>query len=341
MDEIDLGNVNQIDMECSVADDDDDFIVRSSKPSGDGLDGDVLNEGREIKSHTGIIINLSDDESQALARRHFQRGAPEIPQGETMNLDEPTNFNGINEIDMECSIGEDDDFGFPNGRNTEQSFVEGTLTDDEIMNEERGKPSNPLNQGVVEDDYYERIKKRHAATNVRGAYNTHFHLSGCPERDMYEFNRGTHAVGPVPSMPTTLGNIDGGEAEGVSASAEGMAMGEELNEEYKGLFNDILLITGFELKPLDKGGCCLRDTLMDGEDIPCSSIEDVKSTLYPYVQDCFVVPLQVETGNDLKDPQDWIRWYTPDMAKRYPQCKHDIDCCNVWANHLGDCGLFR
>ena len=53
--EQDFYNFNEIDLECNVADDDD-FIVK---------DIDIntsIGDDREIKSKTGIIINLSDDD---------------------------------------------------------------------------------------------------------------------------------------------------------------------------------------------------------------------------------------------------------------------------------------
>ena len=62
--------------------------------------------------------------------------------------------------------------------------------------------------------------------------------------------------------------------------------------------------------------------------------------LNPYVQDCFIIPLQVETGNNFKTCKEWSDWYTPEMEKKYPQCKQDVKYCDLYANHLPECKLF-
>ena len=71
------------------------------------------------------------------------------PRGRMMNdLD---GFNGINEIDMECSVGEDDDDFIPTPKRKSMfDEDEPELVSEEIINEKR--PAR-VSQGKVEDDY--------------------------------------------------------------------------------------------------------------------------------------------------------------------------------------------
>ena len=72
----------------------------------------------------------------------------------------------------------------------------------------------------------------------------------------------------------------------------------------------------------------------------CTTINDVQDFLNPFIVDCLIIPLQVETGNEFKTCKEWSDWYTPEMEKKYPQCKKDIQYCDLCANHLPECKLF-
>ena len=126
-------NPNEIDMECDFYDEDDDsFGGISSTPSktinatnknnnvNDNLD-ETIND-RCVNQKTGIIINLNDDDESEFSSnsRHnhlnfdgaleskpiIANEAQDAFRNQTYNDD----YSGINEIDMECEFGDEDDY---------------------------------------------------------------------------------------------------------------------------------------------------------------------------------------------------------------------------------------
>ena len=183
MEDKDLQITNEIDMEIdpSLLDDDDSFgsmPIKNSKPNTFG--GQKINvdefggEERPIKQVTGIKIDLSDDDNvpnfkprkplmdddiptinstpiRCNSEQDIMNAMNDMntPRGRMMNdLD---GFNGINEIDMECSVGEDDDdFAPAKPFYGELEEVNPELVSEEIIKEKR--PAR-VSQGKVEDDY--------------------------------------------------------------------------------------------------------------------------------------------------------------------------------------------
>lgn len=119
---------NEIDMECSVGlDDDDELVIKnlSTDPTPDA------SEGRNLVSKLGIFADFSDDDME-MGKPIPTEEIVELPSltvgaGKTASTVEQEILNakngvmtpeqisradltGINEIDMECSVGEDDDF---------------------------------------------------------------------------------------------------------------------------------------------------------------------------------------------------------------------------------------
>lgn len=183
MEDKDLQITNEIDMEIdpSLLDDDDSFgsmPIKNSKPNtfaGQKIDVDEFGgEDRPVKKFTGITIDLGDDDNVPNFKPRKPLMDDEIPtinstpircnseqdimdamndmntpRGRMMNdLD---GFNGINEIDMECSVGEDDDDFIPTPKRKSMfDEDEPELVSEEIINEKR--PAR-VSQGKVEDDY--------------------------------------------------------------------------------------------------------------------------------------------------------------------------------------------
>lgn len=346
MDELDLTNVNEIDMECNVDEDDDGFGSFQPNVSVDTI-SKIDSDDREIKKHTGVLLNFSDDdieEEDSPVKTITVSDLEDIAKQKAEYAMQTGDFSGINEIDMECEIGEDDeDYYEPEtikksvldfGDDDEDAF-EGELISEEIIKESKKKADAQINQGVVEDDYYDKLKKKHASTNVKGAYNLHFHLAGNPEEEVKLFNHDNTPIGPIPNAVTA----NAGDSQiGIEAP---MGIGEaKENTPYRKLFEDILTITGFTLEPQQDKTIILKDKFDDNNSCVCRNVEDINNFLAPYVQDCFVTPLQVETGENFTNCADWVNWYHDDICKQYPQCEHDIKYCDVYANHLNECKLF-
>ena len=362
----DLQITNDIDMEIdpSLLDDDDTFgsvVVRNSKPNTfDGEDIDT-NEDRPIKSFTGVTIDLGDDDNIPNFKPRKPLMDDEIPtlhsqpinchseqdimdavndintaRGRMMN-----DFNGINEIDMECSVGEDDDDFKPAkpffGKVEE---VNPELVSEEMIQEKKKKEK--VSQGKVESDYWERVAKRHKASNVKGAHNLHTHYGGDPKLAMDMFNHDAKPEGKIPTVtdaqPAATIAVDSAYTSDVSSGdmsgGEGVACGESKKKDNnRQLFENLLIITGFDLQPLETG-FVLKDKCGMTDDIECKDEKDCINQLKPYIDDTFITPLQFQTGEKFNKPEEWVDWYTPEVEKKFPKCKSDIDYCKMLVNYL-------
>lgn len=382
--ELDLSQVNEIDMECEVDPEEDDGFggqVTTSQEKPQYITKQFLddyhdaynqadshgsaNDGRDLVVKTGIIIDLSDDdeiEYRETPDVEVIDSNPLIVQDEQEILNASngllgdenltrSNLSGINEIDMECSVGEDDDdvsFGGSVGIEKRQPLdlgdedeeVTKLLVDEAVVKQSIQERKNEIDQGVVERDYWKRLQDKHKKSNVKGSYNTHFHFAGNPELEMDDFNHDNTPKGPIPNA-TNVHSVGAGDMLG-GENIGGMTggMGESVNP-HKKLFEEVLNIIGFKLDGAKDNKCILKD-LYSNATKECSSINDIQDFLNPYIEDCFILPLQVTTGENYKTCQDWVNWYKKDGVKaKHPECEKDIVYCDLWANHLGKCDLFR
>lgn len=343
---------NEIDMECNIDPDEDDgfggnYVSKETKFEDDTVPVSA-NDDRELQKHTGIILDFGDEEKVEIKPEDIEviEQKPITVQMTDDGLDfkmpqhqEDNPFKGFNEIDMECEVP--DDYEAPAkpvsnsgayldfGDEEEQDAIDRQLVNEQIVEESKKQAQAQIDQGEVEDDYYDKLKKKHAASNKKGSYNYHFHLSGNPKAEAEMFNHDMTPNGPVPNMVTAT----------ETACAEASAMGESLNKPFNKLFEELLFITGCEGNS-NNGKFCIKDKYGDFGNKECETIQDVQDFLKPFVIDCFIIPLQVETGNTFNTCKEWSDWYTPEMEKKYPQCKKDIQYCDLCANHLPECKLF-
>lgn len=337
-----FNQLDTIDMEIDFVEDDDDFggpIVMDNQP-------------KQKEAPMKTISADFDDYDNLQIRKNY--------------ISQDQDYSGYNEIDMECSIGEDDeddysnligsddynqtkennlevkhynyiadfgdddeDFIIKNGevimkdsvkKNDNINYedeIEPEFVSEDLLDEKRKK--KVITQGQVEDDYWDRLTKKHKQTNVKGAHNTHFHLTGDPETNMKDFN---HMMGSDIS-------VSGGEE---------MSMGESVNPNYKKLFENLLVITGF--KAVKDGDKIILTDLCDMiPEMTCNDESDVVNQLKPYIKDNFITPLQYQTGQNFKEPKEWCDWYTKENEEKFPKCKSDIRYCDLIANHLKDIKL--
>ena len=202
--------------------------------------------------------------------------------------------------------------------------IDPELISEDVIEEKAKKKK--VTQGEVEKNILAKLQKKHAKTNVKGSYNSFFHFAGNPPEEMDAFN---HMMGSD--------NITG-TGEGVSVGG-GEGCGESLNKnEHTKLFEDLLVITGFKLVPTDNE-YTIKDKCGMVDDIKCKDVNDVVTNLKPYIDDTITYPLQIETGEKFTNPEEWCKWYTPEMEQKYPKCKSDIKYCDLLANHLKDIKL--
>lgn len=340
-------NYNEIDLSCDVMEEDDSF-------------GGPIKEIRADINKNGVLQVNKNFKAQ-----------------------EDQDFSGFNAIDMECSIGEDDDdFGseyvtekkskkedsildFGDEENdyifrSEEHIKPDALSDydyddfsdelrfknKELVAEDMLEEKKKISQGEVEADYWKQLSKKHAKTNIKGAYNTHFHFAGDPKREAELFNHDMQSTLPhshislqTTSEADTITGVSsevtsGGEA--ASAGDGGAGMGESIKSDkyakYQKLYEDLLLITGFEVTPVKSDLYALKDTFNLVPEREYTKNE-LKVFLTPYMQDYFICPLSQKTGKDFKNCEDVCDWYTDEIEKQYPDCRNDIDYCDMFANH--------
>ena len=293
--EEDYSGYNQIDMECDVCEDDDDDFIIKCKPSDNKID----------KSE---ILDFGDDEDD-----YFIASEKHLREKDLCDYDY-------------------DDFA------DEIKFKAKELVAEDMLEEKK-----KISQGEVEADYWKQLSKKHSKTNVKGAYNTHFHFAGDPEREAELFNHDIQAALPHSSIEASENNLmNAGEANTIASgevSSTGdveAGIGESVKanktSHYKQLYEDLLLITGFEVTPVKSDLYALKDTFNLIPEKECTK-DELKAFLAPYIEDYFMCPLRQKTGQDFKTCDEVCNWYTPEKEKEYPGCKDDIDYCDLFANH--------
>lgn len=302
MNDIDLTTINQIDTECDFADDSDDMIIRESVSAARADDPADVSSERNLVRHTGVMISFDDDDSETIVQKPIVVSeVSDLGHKETAEL--PMD-GAINAIDMECSIGEDDDFDTPKlsqpSEKDPEDFSEKELVNDLVI-EESSETNHLIDQGTVEDDYYNKLKRKHQATNKKGAYNWHFHFAGNPKLEMDDFNKGfgrSEGSGKIAAAPVV--------ADGPSMATDGLSFGEQKCDDtakYSKLFEELLDITGFALVDNTDKACKFKDTYAGTEKI-CNNLDEVKEFLDPYIQDFFIIPLEVETQQNFPSYAD-------------------------------------
>lgn len=248
-------------------------------------------------------------------------------------------------------------------RNNLKSFKNKTILDfnedpeyfnNELISEDLIEEKKKVTQGEVEADYWKKLQKKHKNSNVKGAYNTHFHLAGNPKLEQELFNHdmntgkipglaggsnGEHA--PMEGNPEAA--VASGDATGsVSVGGDGGAsggFGESLKENYTKQLKDIFNIIGFEIIKNNNNTYLAIDLCDDNNSLECKDKEDLVIQLKPYIDDCFVCPLEIATGKKFNTYNDWISWYNDGNKDNFPKFSSDIAYLDIIANHLNDCDL--
>lgn len=349
--ELNLDDVNPIDMEIDFVDDDDDSFgnlkIQPSKSRVVADDSDGYDD-RPVKSVTGIKIDLSDDVPTLTSKPIICKSEKDVIDavenrntdfGLMQDSDTPSYAFGEDPDYMECSVGEDDDDYIPRKpKYVADAYddIDPELVSEELITENKPKK---VTQGEVEANYWEKIAKKHKDSNVKGAHNIHTHYGGDPKLAMDMFNHDATPEGKIPTSGPAVKIADGADMStgGEVAAADGgtACCGEskEKKSTSKQLFENLLLITGFNLIP-DGDGFILKDNCGMVDDMQCKDEKDCIVNLKPYIDDSFIIPLQYRTGEKFTEPEEWCAWYDEDKQKQYPKCKDDIAYCELIKNLL-------
>lgn len=314
---------------------------------------------------TGIIVNLSDDDS-------FTPHISMLHPKDLENIKKPVSDNipdGIppeemiyNEVDMETYCGEDDDHFegevSSTGMRKEFNFddEDDFEVDPQLVFEEKRSKTKRVSTGEVEDDYWEKLKKKHSKTVVKGAAPYHLRVGGFdPEKEMELLNHDLtpngnpfkqQVIGAV-DTDFSYGDGDVGSSEGSadgsvggdSGASGGSVGGESLNKNnYTKLFESLIDMIGFKVTKKDNS-YLVEDLYTDGNAFNCSCTKDIVERLDTYIRDFTILGLQESTGNKLNSYKEWSDWYRDEQKAKYPKSKRDIEYCDLIANHLNDIKL--
>ena len=336
MDDKNLENINEIDLSIDPRFIDDDLSFGSINIVD--KDSDIAVDDRPIQSKTGIIIDLSDSEEDSTPKR----------------ISAQLNKEGSIDIDNTFQSAFDLDSQSYNTIDMETDYIDDDMEDavKEVVPAQKisvTKDVNPLFfenvdekfDGEVSKDYWREVAKKHAKSNKKGAYNTHFHLSGNPKADREFFNAamGAHSA----EFSASEGGEVIGNVTGVAGDVSATGMGESLeasNHNYSEKLQEIFDIIGVDvIKNSDKSYSVIDLCDIESE-YTCSDLAELTLTLQPYIEDCFIYPLQIATKLSFDSCKDWVNWYNSlDDKSKYAKLETDIDYCDVLANHLDECRI--
>lgn len=349
MDEKDLGKVNQIDMECNFVDDDEDSLVLINN------NGVTEPEVSSYNRKTGVIIDLNDEAPSSSNNNKLMRKNIDADINKDMANDSIDDVN-YNVIDMECNCYEDEDdepktpisaenhIKYKNDDGGKVATIldfsdDPELFHNELISEEMVEAKKKIDQGTLEDNYWDNIQKKHLKTNKKGAYNAHFHLAGNPEKEKEMFNSS------VDKNVSYSGVIENGTnfsssnnaIDNSSAATAGEACAEDLEmnkqqSEAKNLIAEIFDIIGFDVIKNKDNSFIVIDLCNDDNNFECVDKEDLFYQLKPYIDDCFILPLQTKTHQNFKNYDEWINWYNEDENnKKYQK---DMDYLMAIINYF-------
>lgn len=346
MDEKDLKNINRIDTECVVCDDEDleDFggpiktisanVNEQGVSINKNFDNNIEQDYSQINLNSiDMECSVPDDEDSFIDIKKININIKETPKQEKPALDTSIYYG-----ETVNDWGDDEEFDSKKISNKKINSDDYIMSDDvpyddteeieelnnkELVDEDLIEEKKGTTPGAVEDDYWSKLQKKYKKSNVKSSYNTSMHFAGNPEQEATDFNHGfnTNASNP---------------AEDVS-SGEGCC--ENLNEnlDWTSLANDLLAIVGFCLVKNNDNTFVLQDECKVCDDIPCKDNNEVFTCLKPYIDDCFLYPLQITTGEKFTDYKDWCDWYKGENCEKFPNCAYDIKYCDLIANHINDC----
>lgn len=354
-------NYNEIDMETDFVPDDDDTSfgnIQTFKGKEIVIDNSE-DDSRDYNRNTGVMITLNDSsEDSPYPTKMLKVTSPQdLQKLDLSNVKTPSkpfkevtaeeqleaysNGDALSMFDedyLSCSVDEEEGsfFDTPQFIEEEEEF-ESELDLEEAKASKRPYISKAEIEGKIEKDYWEKIKKQHQKTNTKGAQNfgaqQKTRYVGNPEEEIKMFNAGFKTDSATDGGVTA----DGGSSVGITGTAsagDGGCCGESLKKHFgKDLFENLLLVTGFDVTPTKDGKYILTDLCNMVPEQTCKNKDEIITTLDPYISDTFITPLKYQTGEKFNDCKEWVDWYAKEEnQKKFPGCKSDIEYCDYIAN---------
>lgn len=308
--ELDLSQVNQIDMECAAPDDDDTFLViKPSKVSTEETPM-VGADDRNLVTKLGIFADFSDGDEDPNAPKIIAdvvelpsltvgAGKASSVEQEILNAQNgvmtPEQINradltGINIIDTECSVGEDDDVeptkaepGFhPISKQQLLDFgdEENETSFDKGLLEKKDREVEEKMDGSVDANYWKKMQDKYNKANKKSMGPVHGHWCADPEAEKDMFNHDNTPSGPVVPQAGRLGTAGGGQ-EGSMADAGLPSLGEDLTpSEATKKFKELIDFMDYKVVKNEEGnGYMLRDEIYHADNYPFKTLDELITVL--------------------------------------------------------------
>lgn len=159
-------------------------------------------------------------------------------------------------------------------------------------------------------------------------------MSYDPQAEMDDFNAGFSTNG-TPSITNSSADGLGGDVSGGEGCCEDLEVKID-NVDWTSLAKALLSIIGFTVSKSDNG-YIVHDECETCPDMNCKNNEEIFASLKPYIDDCFIYPLQITTGEKFNNCKDWCDWYQGENCNKFAKCANDIKYCDLVANHINDC----
>lgn len=208
------------------------------------------------------------------------------------------------------------------GKDFDTTFISISMpvAEQEALSEANKTKTSSLKQSL------KKMQKEHAKTIKKSAYNMHMHFSGNPEADRDAFNQAMSFNNTSGESATVSGNMCGSIGESVDSNT----VLNMIPRFFTLLGVDIFLNSDNSLTVVDINS-------RNQEDIICTTVEELKETLQPFVEDIFIFPLQMLTDQKFDTCKEWCTWYNNLSAEEkeiYKNIETDINYCDLFANHL-------
>lgn len=296
---------NDIDLETNYFDDEDEELVAKLKQKSNPKS---LSKSTSTDNNYGLY-NTKD--------KKFY----DIIDGE-LTLVQDSNMRYAKKSDAYRALADIISFYEEQGKDFDTALISISKQDieQEALSEANSRKNSALKHSL------KKKQKEHAKTIKKGAYNMHMHFSGNPEADKDAFNQAMSF------------NSNSGEAAAASGNMCG-SIGENFNSNTViNMIPRFFTLLGVEVFLNSDNSFTVIDTnSRNQEEIICATVEEVKETLQPFVEDIFIFPLQMLTDQKFNTCKEWCTWYNNLSAEEkdtYKDIETDINYCDLFANHL-------
>ena len=298
---------NDIDLETEYFDDEDEELVARLRQ-------------KQKSNPKSLSKNTSTDNNYGLYNTKDKKFY-DIIDGE-LTLVQDSNMRYAKKSDAYRALADIISFYEEQGKDFDTTLI--SISKPEIEQEALSEANSRKNSALKHS--LKKMQKEHAKTIKKGAYNMHMHFSGNPEADKDAFNQAMSFNNNSGESATVSGNMCGSIGENFNSNTA-------LN-----MIPRFFTLLGVDVFLNSDNSFTIVDiNSRNQEEIICDTVEEVKDTLQPFVEDIFIFPLQMLTDQKFNTCKEWCNWYSNLSAEdkdTYKDIETDINYCDLFANHL-------